>query len=61
MLVDVAVLGDRNVILICKDLAMEIHRMWSLETYVVPVITGATGTVSVILKIPEQDTVKARN
>jgi hypothetical protein len=60
VLVDVAVSGDRSVItkkaeeiLICKYLAMEIHRMWSLQTYVIPVITGATGTVSVIQKIPE--------
>jgi len=53
MLIDVAILGDRNVtkkkaekILKCKDLTIEIQRMWNVKTEVIPVITGATGTIS---------------
>ena len=30
----------------CKDLAIEIQCMWNVKTNVVPVITGATGTIS---------------
>ena len=29
-----------------KDLTIEIQRMWNVKTKVIPVITGATGTVS---------------
>jgi len=29
-----------------KDLTIEIERMWNVKTKVIPVITGATGTVS---------------
>ena len=53
MLVDVTISGARNVIkkeaekiLKYKDLTIEIHRMWSLKTKVIPVIIGATGTIS---------------
>jgi len=53
MLIDVAVLGDRNVskkeaerILNCKDLTIEIQRRWNVKTTVIPVIIGATGTIS---------------
>ena len=53
MLIDVAILGDRNVIkkeadkiLKYKDLAVEIQRMWNVKTRVIPAIIGATGTVS---------------
>ena len=53
MLIDVAVTGDRNVIkkeaekiLKCKDLTIEIQRMWNVKTKVIPVIIGATGTIS---------------
>jgi hypothetical protein len=52
MLIDVAVPGDRNVIqkeaekiLKYKDLTTEIQRMWNV-TRVIPVIIGATGTIS---------------
>ena len=55
MLIDVAILGDRNVvkkeaekILKYKDLTIEIQRMWNVKTKVIPVIIGATGTISVI-------------
>jgi hypothetical protein len=53
MLIDVAIPGDRNVIqkeaekiLKCKDLTIEIQRMWNVKTGVTPVIIGATGTIS---------------
>jgi hypothetical protein len=53
MLIDVAILGDRNVIkkeakkiLKYKDLIIEIHCMWNVKTKVMPVIIGATGTIS---------------
>ena len=45
--------GDRNVIkkeadkiLKYEDLTIEIQRMWNVKTKVIPVIIGATGTVS---------------
>jgi len=53
MLIDVAILGDRNVIkketekiLKYKDLTIEIQRMWNVKTKVLPVIIGVTGTIS---------------
>jgi hypothetical protein len=53
MLIDVAILGDRNVIkkeaekiLKYKDLTIEIQRMWNVKTKVIPVIIGTTGTIS---------------
>jgi len=53
MLIDIAISGDRNVIekeaekiLKCKDLTIEIQRMWNVKTKVIPVIIGATGTIS---------------
>ena len=53
MLIDVTISGDRNVIkkeaekiLKYKDLTIEIHRMWNVKTKVIPVKTGATGTIS---------------
>ena len=45
-----------------KDLTTEIQRMCNVNTKVVPVITGATGTVSKSIQtIPEPHTVKARH
>ena len=29
-----------------KDLTIEIQRMWNVKTKVIPVVTGATGTIS---------------
>jgi hypothetical protein len=53
MLIDIAILGDRNVIkkeaekiLKYKDLIIEIQCMWNVKTKVMPVIIGATGTIS---------------
>jgi len=53
MLIDVPISGDRNVIkregekiLKYKDLTTEIQRMWNVKTNVIPVIIGATGTIS---------------
>jgi len=57
VLKDVAVSGDRNVIkkeaekiLKYKDLTIEIKRMWNVKTKVIPVITGATGTISKLFR-----------
>jgi len=53
MLIDVAIFGDRNVIkkeaekiLKYEDLTTEIQRMWNVKTKVIPLIIGATGTIS---------------
>ena len=53
ILIDVTISGHRNVIkkeaekiLKYKDLTTEIQRMWNVKTKVIPVIIGATGTVS---------------
>jgi hypothetical protein len=57
MLIDVAIPEDRNVIqkeaekiLKYKDLAIEIQRVWNVKTGVIPVIIGATGTISKSLR-----------
>jgi len=57
MPVDVAISGDRNVmkkedkeILKHKDLGVEIQRMWNVKIKVIPVIKGATGTISESLR-----------
>ena len=64
MSIDVAISGDRNVIkkeaekiLKYKDRTIEIQRMWNVKTKVIPVIIGATGTVTMsfrkyVSKIP---------
>jgi 3-deoxy-D-manno-octulosonic acid (KDO) 8-phosphate synthase len=53
MLIDVAIPGDRNVIqkeaekiLKYKNLTVEIQSMWNVKTGVIPVIIGATGSIS---------------
>jgi hypothetical protein len=53
MLIDAAIPGDRNVIqkeaekiLKYKELTIEIQRMWNAKIRAIPVIIGATGTVS---------------
>jgi hypothetical protein len=53
MLIDVAISGDRNVIkkeaeniIKYKDLTTEMQRVWNMKAGVVPVIIGATGTIS---------------
>jgi len=53
MLIYVAISRHRNVIkkkvekiLKYKDLAVEIQRMWNVKTKMIPVIIGATGTIS---------------
>jgi len=65
MLIDVAISGDRNVIkkevekiVKYKDLTIEIQCMWNVKTKMIPIITEATGTISVIQKISEQHTRK---
>jgi len=65
MVIDVVISGDRNVIrkeaekiLKYKDLTIEIQRMWNVQTKVIPVIIGATWTISFIQKIREQLTTK---
>ena len=51
--IDVAISGDRNVIkkgaekiLKHRDLTIQIQRMWNVKTKAIPVIIGATGTIS---------------
>jgi len=58
MLIDVAIPGDRNVIkkgaekiLKYKDLVTEIQPMWNVGATVIPVIIGATGTISKSLRL----------
>jgi len=53
MLIDFAISGDRNIIkkeaekiLKYKDRIIEIQRMWNVKTKVIPVIIGATRTIS---------------
>jgi len=53
MLIDFAISGDRNVIkkeaeniLKYKDLTIEIQCMWNVKTKAIPVVIGATGTIS---------------
>ena len=57
MSIDVAISGERNVIkkeaekiLKYKDLTTETQRMWNVKTKVIPVIIGATGTISKSLR-----------
>jgi hypothetical protein len=58
MLIYVAIPGDRNVIqkeaeniFKYKDLTIEIQHMLNIKTRVIPVIIGATGTISKSFRI----------
>ena len=53
IIINVAISGDRNVIkkeaekiLKYKDLIIEIQHTWNVKTKVIPVIIGATGSIS---------------
>jgi hypothetical protein len=71
MLREVAISMDRNVIkkeaekiLEYKEPTIEIQRMWNVKTKVIPVITGATGTISKSFRkyvSNIQETTKLRN
>jgi hypothetical protein len=57
MLIEVDISGDRNVIerevekiIKYEDLTIEIQRTWKVKTKMIPVIIGATGTISKSLK-----------
>ena len=57
MLIDVAISADRIVIkkeaekiLKYKGFTIEIQRMWNVKTKVIPVIIGATGTISKLFR-----------
>jgi len=57
MIIDVAVLGDRNdikeedeKILKYEDLVIQIQRTWNVKAKVISVIIGATGTISKSLR-----------
>ena len=57
LLIDVAVPADKNVTIKefekrskYKDLEIEIQRMWKMETEVLPVVIGALGVVTKVLK-----------
>jgi hypothetical protein len=70
MLINNAVPVDRNVIkketekiLKCKQLTVEIQSMWTVRAKVIPVIIGATGTISKSLRqylsnIPGENEIK---
>ena len=57
ILIDDAIIGDRNLIkkeaeniLKYKDLIKEIQRIWNMKARMIPLITGATGTISKSLR-----------
>ena len=66
-LIDMTILSDRNIAEMktkskCKDLKLEIQRMWQMKTEVTPVVVGALGTVKKrmvenIKKVSERATV----
>jgi hypothetical protein len=70
VLIDVAISGDRNVIkkeaekiLKYKDFTIEIQHMWNVKARVIPVIIGATETISksfrkYVSNIPENHDLK---
>jgi CRISPR/Cas system type I-B associated protein Csh2 (Cas7 group RAMP superfamily) len=53
LLIDTAITSDMNVIqkeakkkLRCKNVNIEIQRMWNMKCFIIPVIIGATGIVT---------------
>ena len=68
-LIDMTILSDRNIAVTemktkskCKDLKLEIQRMWQMKTEVTPVVVGVLGTVKKrmvenIKKVSERATV----
>ena len=57
IVIDVAIPEDRNVVqkeaenkLKYKSLCIEIQRMWNMKCTIIPVVNGATGTVTKGLK-----------
>jgi len=67
MLIGVEISGDRNVIkreaekiLKYEDLTIEIQRMWNVKSNVLPVIIGATRTVSKSFRKHQENT-KSKN
>ena len=57
VLIDAEISGDKNVIKKeaqkipkYKDLTKKIQRMWNVQTKVIPVIAGATGTISELFR-----------
>ena len=57
IIIDVAITADRNVVqmeeekkLKYKSFSIEIHRMWNLKCTIIPVIIGANGIVTGILR-----------
>ena len=68
-LIDMTILPDRNIAVKemktkskCKDLKLEIQRMWQMKTEATPVVVGALGTVKKrmvenIKKVSERATV----
>jgi hypothetical protein len=67
MLIDAAIPGDRDMnkkeaekIFRCKDLIIEIHCVSNVRAKVIPVITGATGTISAT-RATYRESTKLRN
>ena len=57
IMIDMAIQEDRNVIqngakkkLKYRGLCVEIKRMWNIKCMIIPIITGATGIVTKVLK-----------